>query len=411
MATNAWKTEINVIRTKDEMNLVEIPFGPITAGNAQSFGVEHEVYDPILKRRVTRATVITGSQLFGLPRPIDDQVLVGMQALTYEAGYTSRKVCFSRYHLCRLLGWSPDGRSYRRLEESFDRIAGTTLRFKDAWYDKGEREWKSKTFHLIEEVDLCSQERLQRARIATGRASHKLCSFVWNETVWKSFEDGFIKSLDMRMYRTIARGRRREVPLRLFRILDKRFHRCSQATFDLRGLCVGTLGLSPNYGPSQMRRILARAADWLVECGYLRGYREAECGSSGLRRCSSGRSLDIIFYKQPKRSRPQATPVRKPQPVPQLRRDTPVERDSLRMWLERQSDEELLRWEDLALGERFGSLLEQNVVRGERARVPAVRYGGRIRDSVLCLRLRRDSAKSARQVHGCENSWALETVD
>ena len=191
---------------RDEMNLIEFPFGPITSTAVKTLEVAHEVFDPRLKREVTRQMIITGADKFGLPRPIDDQVLVGMKTLTHEAGYLSPKIHFSRYQLCRTIGWQPDGRAYARLEESFDRIAGTTLKFKDAWYDKGEREFKSKTFHLITEVDLCSRDRLDRSRLANGQAAQKLCSFTWTEVIWKSFQDGFIKTLDMTMFRRVSQG-------------------------------------------------------------------------------------------------------------------------------------------------------------------------------------------------------------
>ncbi len=254
---------------RDEMNLVEFPFGPVTSNSSKTFEVDHVVYDKQLKREVNRKLLITGSLAFGLPKPIDDQVLVGMKALTYESGFSNRKIQFSRYRFCKTLGWSTDGRAYRRLEEAFDRIAGTTLKFKDSWWDKGEKEWKSKTFHLIEEVELCSRDRLDRERGKTRSAIHQHCSFVWNETIWKSFHDGNIKKLDMEMFRRIRTGRRKEIPLRLYRILDKRFYNSPVAKFDLRKLCIGTLGLSHSYCPSEMKRVLLRAADWLVECEFM----------------------------------------------------------------------------------------------------------------------------------------------
>ena len=319
---------------KDEMNLIEFPFGPIRSTGVKTLEVEHQVFDRTLKRGVTRRMIITGSDAFGLPRPIDDQVLVGMKTLTHEAAYAGRKVEFSRYHLCKIIGWEPDGRSYQRLEESFDRIAGTTLKFKDAWWDKGEREWKSKTFHLIEEVDLCSRDRLDRTRITTGRTEQRLCSFVWTDVIWKSFEDGFIKTLDMELFRRIAQGRRREVPLRLFRILDKRFHYGPIAKFDLRRLCIGTLGLCASYSPSQMIRVLDRAAKWLVECDYLESvwYR------------GEGRSSEAIFRKRLRRRAAQRqTRLTKDEvfhtdPSPSL----PAP-DALKAWLATQDEAELLR--------------------------------------------------------------------
>lgn len=258
---------------RDEMNLVEFPIGPITAGDAKTFEVEHPSFDKTLNRVVIRKLLITGSDAFGLPKPIDDEILMGMKALTYEAGFRSRKIEFSRYQLCRTLGWPTDGRTYRRLEEAFDRIAGTTLKFKDAWWVKGESEWRSKTFHLIEEVELCSRDRLDRQRLKSRGALQPLCSFVWSDVIWQSFQDGYMKKLDMAMWRKISSGRRREVPLRLFRILDKRFYHKGYVRFDVEQLCLGTLGISRDYAPSQMARIVKRAADWLIECGFLREVR------------------------------------------------------------------------------------------------------------------------------------------
>ena len=265
--------EIVPLFGRDEMNLVEFPFGPITASETKTFEVEHPVFDKALNREVNRKLLITGSDAFGPPRPIDDQVLMGMKALTYEAGFNSRRVEFSRYHLCRTLGWAPDGRSYQRLEDAFDRIAGTTLKFKDSWWDKGESEWKSKTFHLIEEVELCSKDRLDRARMKNRKSAQSLCAFVWGEVIWKSFQDGYMKKMDMKMWRRISSQRRKEVPLRLYRILDKRFYRQSHVRFNVRQLCIGTLGVSSHYAPSQMVRVIKRAADWLVECHFLREVR------------------------------------------------------------------------------------------------------------------------------------------
>lgn len=357
---------------KDEMNLIEFPFGPVTASANKTLEVEHEAWDPSLKREVTRRMMITGSDAFGLPKPIDDQVLVGMKTLTHEAGYSSRKVEFSGYHLCRTIGWAPDGRGYARLEESFDRIAGTTLKFKDAWWDKGEKEWKSKTFHLIEEVDLCSRDQLDRKRAESGQTGQRLCSFLWTDVIWKSFQDGFIKTLDMTLYRRIAEGRRREVPLRLFRILDKRFHYGAVTKFNLRRLCVGTLGLCARYSPSQMARILDRAGNWLIECEYLQELWYAiEKGQTVVyfrRRHDEGRR------KPSGRRSTRAT--RGSREMPESEISAP---DSLKVWLLGQRDEVLAAHENQALECGFGTQLERNLVLDERSHGIPILLAGRTR--------------------------------
>lgn len=354
------------------MNLIEFPFGPVTQSDQKTMEVEHEVFDKARNREVARRLVITGSDAFGLPRPIDDQVLIGMKALTHEGGYTSRRVRFSRYQLCRTLGWETDGRSYRRLEESFDRIAGTTLKFKDAWWDKGDRLWKSKTFHLIEEVNLCSRDELERSRKLGRYQGASLSSFVWSEVIWKSFHDGFIKSLDMELFRRIAKGRRREVPLRLFRILDKRFHFGNTAKLKLERLCVGTLGLSPTYSPSQMVRVLERATGWLAECGFLSGMKVTD------RRLS--RTSEVLFLKEDK---PRSHRSLKMQGNSSTILPDPEPEDLHRLWLRAQDAATLLAAEGEALMAGFGTELERKIVAEARSNGAPLSASGRIRTEFI----------------------------
>ena len=307
---------------RDEMNLVEFPFGPVTAANQKTFEVHHPVFDKQLKKEVVRSLLITGSDAFGLPKPIDDQVLVGMKALTYENGFRSRKVSFSRYQLCRIIGWSTDGRAYKRLEESFDRIAGVMMKFKDSWWDKSEKEWKSKTFHLVEEVELCSKDRFAARRLFGQSSQSKLCSFVWNETIWKSFADGNIKKLDMELFRRIRSGRRKEIAVRLFRVLDKRFYNSPVARFDLEKLCKGILGLDQKYCQSEMVRILNRSADWLVECEFMSSYSVRPKRNNG--------KLEAVFYKRGSRRQESLATDKKPSPVLDAFENMPiVEKENL----------------------------------------------------------------------------------
>lgn len=375
---------------KDEMNLVEFPFGPITATHVKTLEIEHQAFDRVLKREVTRKLLMTGSDKWGLPRPVDDQVLLGMKTLTHEAGFVSPKVAFSRYHLCRIIGWEPDGRSYRRLEQSIDRIAGTTFKFRDAWFDNCTKEYKSKTFHLITDVEICSRDQLDRSRIVTGRTEQQLCSFTWTEVIWKSFQDGFIKTLDMQLFRKIGQGRRREVPLRLFRILDKRFYHAPVASFDLRRLCIGTLGLCQDYSPSQTIRVLDRAANWLIECGYL-----AKFWYTG-----KGRNIEVFFQKRIATVAAQGSVVGRiglsSSVQPQLVSEPD---DSLKTWIADYSESDLYRLETEALERAFGSELERTIVESEREQNVAVHKGGRIRQEYI-RRYGKTAAASQRKAVG-----------
>lgn len=361
---------------RDEMNLVEFPFGPISSTTVKTWEVEHQVWDKRLKRKVMRRLIITGADKWGLPRPIDEQVLVGLQLLTYESGYVSQRVEFTRYQLCRRIGWEPDGRSYARIEESLDRMKATTLKFKDAWYDNSEKEHKSRTFSIIDDVEICSRDQIDRARLADGDAPPQRCSFRWSDVVWKSFQDGFIKTLDMRMYHRIIEGRRREVPLRLYRILDKRFYKKTIARFPLQRLCVGTLGLSPNYGPAQMLRVLERAVKWLMECEYLEDWWHQ----------GTGNNLTVYFRRRVERraltdNSARVSRVREHEDAKTVMAAS--QKDMLKEWIACQSDEELSIRESEALGAGFGSELQRKIVLEERQKGIRVRDGGRIRQLFL----------------------------
>ncbi|MCA9168466.1 MAG: replication initiator protein A [Planctomycetales bacterium] len=351
---------------RDEMNLVEIPFGPITRTKHKTLHVSSTVFDPQLKRHIKRQTLITGSDAFGLPRPIDEKVLVGLITLTHEAGFVSRNVNFSGYKLCKTIGWKPDGRAYQRLEESLKRIAGTMFDFKDAWWDKGEREWESHTFHLIEDVTLCSRNQIDRRRKGACQPDLGLCRFTWSQTVWKSFSDGYIRAIDMNLFRRISSGRRREVPLRLFRILDKHFYRSRSVRFDLANLCIEKLGMNGDYCESEMIRILRRATSCLGKCGYPVRI-DVEKGSK------------VVFMKGLARLRPK-THERADAATRVVNvghsADNPTN-----AWAEHYSEEQLRQIELRALETEFGTSFERKMIELDAGR--PVRESGAIRKNFL----------------------------
>ena len=363
----ARSADIIPFRGRDEMNLIEFPFGPISPTEQKTLEVEQTVFDRYLKREVTRRLIMTGSDCFGLPRPVDERVLVGLMTLTYEAGFASPRVEFSAYHLCRTIGWNTSGSAYRRLEESFDRLAGTYLKFKNAWYDQGGKEWVSKGFHLIESFELCTLRRLRKKRVETKRAELSLCHFVWNDVIWKSFGDGFIKPVDMEMFRRIGRGRKRDVPLRLFRLLDKKFYKTGIVRFGLDKLAINKLGLSPAH-PSELIRPINRAVRVLTDCGFLERAHYDE------------RTRTVSFYK--KRS------IRtRPRKVKEDRRPVNVSPespdDNLKVWLEEQSSSELSRAETEALAADFGTPFERRLVHDDRHAGKSILDSGFVRQDYV----------------------------
>jgi len=176
----------------------------------------------------------------------------------------------------------------------------------------------------------------------------------------------------MQLFRKIAQGRRREVPLRLFRILDKRFHYGPTTKFDLRRLCIGTLGLCSSYSPSQMVRVLDRAVKCLQDCDYLE-----EMWFNG-----AGKGIEVHFRRRPETPRRTRRALSDSAAEPRKLDSAPAA-DALKCWVASQSLSRLMQLEAEALEQGFGSELERRIIEAERERGAAIADGGRIRQEYL----------------------------
>ena len=156
--------------------------------------------------------MISGSDRFGLPTPVDTDVLLVLIQLTKErSNFDARNLAFSRYELIELLQWNHGGASYKRLDEALQRWTSTTLYYNQAWWDRAVRLWRSKTFHVIESLDL---------KGSGGEGSDdSSCSLAWNEVLFQSFQSSNLKALNLDTYFQLERPLARQA----YRFLDKRF--------------------------------------------------------------------------------------------------------------------------------------------------------------------------------------------
>lgn len=244
---------------RDEMNLAEFPLSVIgkrSPGDLKTLHFEDEVWDRSLEKYVPRKLTITGSDLLGLPNSLDDEVLLGCIQLTKEAGFTDRKVRFTRYELMDLIGWPRDGRSYERISESLDRWAGTLIISDKAFWDKQNQSWVKDSFNILDRVILSDREDTQNTK-------RRRSAIIWGDFMWQSFQAGNLKSLDYRFWQSL------ESPIskRLYRLLDKRFHKRKAITFDLHRLAFDKVGLSRNMHTGQIKEKLKPAHEELKDKG------------------------------------------------------------------------------------------------------------------------------------------------
>lgn len=265
---------------KDELNLAEFPIAALT--DRIPDGQTTMVFEDRLEQRdslpIVRRLTIMGTHKHGLPTSLDDEVLVGLIQLTKRrSNFTDARVQFSRYELIELLGWPQSGQSYRRIEEALHRWVGVVLMYENAWWDNEARSWVDEQFHVLDNVTLYDRERW-RTSVRSGKSSRMdksgsradkpplpLSSFRWNEVIFRSFQSGNLKQLDLEFYLKL----RLPTTKRMYRFLDKRFYRRSRLDFDLRTLACEHIGLSRSYAPTELKRRLKPALEEMEQLGFL----------------------------------------------------------------------------------------------------------------------------------------------
>ena len=93
-----------------------------------------------------------------------------------------------------------------------------------------------------------------------------LSRFTWNEDVFRSFQAGYLKQLDLDFYLDLTLPTSK----RIYRFLDKRFYHRDEWLFDLKEFAFDHVGLSRKYeGNTQLARKLEPAIHELEQKGFL----------------------------------------------------------------------------------------------------------------------------------------------
>jgi hypothetical protein len=282
---------------RDEMNLAEFPLTTLAdraPHGCKTLVFEDRIWDRGHAQHRVRRLTISASDKYGLPTAIDDEVILGLVQVSKAAGFVDRRVRFSRYQLIHLLGWRDEGRSYRRLEHSLKRWLGVTLYYENAWWDKAQKRWVDAHFHLLDDLVLYHRPK-PHAGVSAKAGDAALSFFTWNEMVFRSFQAGFLKQLDLDFYRRLKLAAAK----RMYRFLDKRFHFSSTLRFNLPVFACEHIGLSRRYDAAQLKRRLSPAVAELEQAGYLVPL-PAKDRFHRLRRGH----WEVVFVRTPKPRRP-----------------------------------------------------------------------------------------------------------
>jgi plasmid replication initiation protein len=286
--------------SRDEMNLAEFPLTILsTRSNPKTKTLEFS--DSIKNKSgelINRKWIITAADKFGLPTASDDEVLLGLLKLTVDDGVKNPKVYFTRYEMLKTLRWTTEGRSYSRLQKALDRLSGVRIKASNAFYDNETKTHSTKNFGILDAYE-----------INDGRDNdNKKSFFIWSEVIFKSFQVGFIKKLDLDFYLQLTSA----VSKRIYRFLDKHFWYKSRIQINLITFAHEKIGISRNYRfVSSIRQQLDPAIEELIESGFISACEYTGKGSNAEIILYSGKSMPRVLEKKnmEKNNIPELRPV------------------------------------------------------------------------------------------------------
>lgn len=256
-------------RAKDEMNLAEFPFCQLsdktTDTKVLAFSYDSVQEDGTIIRREWR---VEGGAECGLPRPIDEDVYVGLMLLTSRQGFESQKITFTIYELLEVLGWDKSGKSYSRIRASLRRLRNLSIEAVNAFKDNQTKRYeKYLGFGIIDDYEISTGTSLDNTLAFDDTEVPAGKSYIrWNVRLFKSFKDGYIKNLDHEFYRTL----KSTISKRLYRFLDKKFYFGPEITIDVIQLGYEHIGLSRQSAyPSKVWEKLAGGVKELISKNYL----------------------------------------------------------------------------------------------------------------------------------------------
>jgi len=269
-----FQDDLPVIISKDEMNLAEFPFtllskranpGQKTIEVAQSIRDQNG-------RVIKQEWVVTGSDKYGLPLAIDEDVYIALMQLYKENDFKDRRVHFSRYQMLHIMSKETSKRGYDRLEDAFNRLVSVTIVSKNAFWDNKAKMYVSQAFHLFESYRLYDE---RASGTVDSQQSLPLSHIVMSDFLFDSVKYGYIKNIDTTFYFSL------DTPIskRLYRYLDKKRYQKLRFEIDLLKLAA-LLPIQDKY-PSQIKRRLEKPHNELIKKGFLKSFSYEKVGASG----------------------------------------------------------------------------------------------------------------------------------
>jgi plasmid replication initiation protein len=244
---------------KAEGNFEDHPY--FTVGN-QRGGEGILRYSSTIRTRdgqeLKQTWTVRAVQGLGLPGTLDQDVYVALLQIIDRQGGVPEDgwLSFSLYELMQLLRRTHGGRDYRQIKESLERLSGTVIQSKNAFYRKSTKSYLDDTFHLL--------ERVQHAESTDGSGKRGERTWVQLSGYFvDSYNANYLKGLDADFYWSLNSS----VAKRLYRFVDKKRNQQRRWEVDLFSLR-DRIPLASYQYPSKIREKLEPAHEELTHKGF-----------------------------------------------------------------------------------------------------------------------------------------------
>ncbi len=187
----------------------------------------------------------------GIPNFFDMDVFNGIMRIFVkkESLYKKNEIHFTIYELIKEMNLPiHKGEVVKRVRESLERMAKTSLHFENAFY--AEKEKLTKIVHLIGRIEIYEKQK--------GERLINIVKVVLDDELINSIERKYFKLIDFKIYKSLAAG----TPRRLYEYLEKKKYKKNKFEIAIQKLAKW-LGLKTNR-VSKLKIFLRKASNELL---------------------------------------------------------------------------------------------------------------------------------------------------
>jgi plasmid replication initiation protein len=191
---NKSSTVLDVTSGFDELNL-----GRLTLNSAQkTVPADMRRWEKSILTPDGRPVIVVCAVEEGevVPHGLDNDFMVGLINLCFEAGVPSGPFTITGYALLKAAGLPDTAQYYRSMQESLKRLSKAKYSVDEAWYARDSGEWLSQEFSQI--------SYLAYRRSTGGMTARATISVQLGVPILDSLRAGYIKPLDLELYRSLS---------------------------------------------------------------------------------------------------------------------------------------------------------------------------------------------------------------